>query len=77
MALRFFQPRRPLGHEGCEESLNVRRENNSAHKRLERREACGDISQDLHGRRVELYEVSPAVRDVFELPRIDGGLFQA
>jgi hypothetical protein len=24
-----------------------------------------------------LYEVSPAVRDVFELPRIDGGLFQA
>ncbi len=57
VALRFFHPRRPLGREGSEESLNVRRQNNSPHKRLERREACGDFPQDLHGRRVEVINI--------------------
>src|SRR3954447_10482372 len=56
--IRVFQTQRPLRREGCEESLNIRSENDSADKRFEREEACADIAQDLHGRRVEVINIS-------------------
>src|SRR5215469_13281723 len=59
VVVRFFHRRRSVGREGSEESLNVRGENNSAHKRLERREAGRNITQDLHSRGVEVVNVGP------------------